>query len=164
MLWIVQSYGWYEQLKILWFEASRCYEQHRAKDDMCDSWSWAYDPKYNEQLKSMDDMNDSEWWAQSSRWYEHLKVVIYLKDFESWITQGSRCYEQLRVLDDMNDSRSLNLRPLDAMNNSRLRMTWTILSCELMNLIDMNSLGLWMKWMTPGHKLRTLDAMKNSGL
>ena len=36
--------------------------------------------------------------------------------------QGSRCYEQLRVVDDMNDLGSREVRSLDALNNSRLRM------------------------------------------
>ena len=35
---------------------------------------------------------------------------------------GSRCYEKISFIDDMNDSRSHDLRPLDAMTNSRLRM------------------------------------------
>ena len=30
--------------------------------------------------------------------------------------QGSRFYEQLRVVDDINDSRSYEFRPRDAMN------------------------------------------------
>ena len=37
----VQSYGWYEQLRIPSAQASRCYEQVRGKDNMNDSWSWA---------------------------------------------------------------------------------------------------------------------------
>ena len=45
-----------------------------------------------------------------------LKVVVDMKDSES-CAQGFRCYELLRVLDDMKDSRSSYLRPLDAMNN-----------------------------------------------
>ena len=45
-----------------------------------------------------------------------LKVVVDMKDSES-CAQGSRCYEQLKVLDGMKDSRSSDLRPLDAMNN-----------------------------------------------
>ena len=98
----------------------------------------------------------------------------------TWMTPGHK----LKVLDDMNNSRSLNLKPLDAMNNSRLRMTWTILCYEPLTLNAMNSSGLCMKWMTPGHELRNrcyeqlnvvddmngyeshefrpLDAMKNS--
>ena len=36
--------------------------------------------------------------------------------------QAYRCYEQIIIVDDMNDSGSRDLRPLDAMNNSRLSM------------------------------------------
>ena len=163
MLWTTWRYGWFEQLGILWVEASRCYKQHRAKDDMNDSCSWAYDPKCNEQLRVVDDMNDFGSWAQGFRGYEQLKIVVDMKNSESY-AQGSRCYEQLRVLDDMNDSWSRDLRPLDGMDNSRLRITWMILGCQPMTLNDVNSLGLCMKWMTPGHELRTVVAMKNSRL
>ena len=44
----------------------------------------------------------------------------------------------------MNDSGSYEPRPLDAMNNLRLRMIRTILDRELMSLNIMNSSGLWM--------------------
>ena len=63
---------------------------------------------------------------------------------------GSRCYEQLKVVDDTNNSRSNELRPLDGMNNSGVWMIWTILDCETMALkcceqlklvIDMNDSG-----------------------
>ena len=83
MLWTTQSYRWYEQIGILWVEAFRFYEQHKAKDDTNDSLSWAYDPKGNEQLRAMDDMNYSKSWAQGSRCYEKLKVVVGVKEFES---------------------------------------------------------------------------------
>ena len=39
-----------------------------------------------------------------------------MNDFELY-AQCSICYEQPRVVDDINDSRSYELRPLDAMNN-----------------------------------------------
>ena len=45
----------------------------------------------------------------------------------------------------MNDSGSLDLRPLDAMNNSRLRMIGMILGYKRMNLNAKNNLGLCMK-------------------
>ena len=115
------------------------------------------------------------WIAQGYGWHEWLR---------SW-AQGSRCYEQLRVVDDMNDSglssrlkmlwitqglddknnsRSRELRPLDSMNTSRLRMIWTILGRELKALDAMNSLGLWMKWITLGHELGARDGMNSLGL
>ena len=86
-----------------------------------------------------------------------------MKDFKS-CALGSRCYEQLRVVNDMNYSGSRDLRPLDAMNNSRLRMIWTILGCAFMTLNAKNSLGLCMTWTNLGHKLMTLNSMKNPGL
>ena len=65
-----------------------------------------------------------------------------MKDFKS-CALGSRCYEQLRVVNDMNYSGSRDLRPLDAMNNSRLRMISMILIREPMDLNAMNNLALW---------------------
>ena len=56
--------------------------------------------------------------------------------------QAFRCHEQLRVLDDMKDSRSHELKPLDAMNNSKLWIIWTTR--------DPMSSGLWMVWTTQG--------------
>ena len=61
---------WYERLGILWAKASRCYEQHRVKDDTNNSWSWAYVFKCYEQLKAVDDMKNFVSWAQGSRCYE----------------------------------------------------------------------------------------------
>ena len=66
-----------------------------------------------------------------------------MKDFELF-GSGSRCYEQLRVMDEMNDSGSHDHKPLDAMNNSSLRMIQTILGCKPMTLDVKNSLGLCM--------------------
>ena len=60
--------------------------------------------------------------------------MIYSK---SW-NQSSRFYKELKVMDDMNDSGSHELKPLDAMNYSRLRMIWMILHDELKPLDDMN--------------------------
>ena len=118
-----QSCGWYEQLGVRWAKASRFYEQ----------------------LRVMYDMNDSRSWARGSRCYEQLRVVVDMKDYEL-CTLGSRCYEQLINVDDMNGSRSRDLRLLDAMNNSSLRMIWMILGCEPMTLNAKNSLGLCMTW------------------
>ena len=141
MLWIAQSYGWYEQLGILWAKASRCYEQ----------------------LRVVDDMNDFRSWDEGSRCYEQLKVLVDMKEFKL-CASGSRCYEQLKVVDDMNDLGSHDLRPQNAMNNSSLRTIWTILGFKPMTLNAKNSLGLCMTWMNLGHKLRNLDAMNNLGL
>ena len=77
-------------------------------------------------------------------------------------TEGFRWCDDVRVMDDMNNLRSYELRPLDTMNNSRLWMIWTILHHTLKQLDAMNNLGLWMTWMTLGHKLRALNAMNNS--
>ena len=38
------------------------------------------------------------------------------------LAQGSECYEQLKVVDDMNDSGSRALKPLDGMINSGVWM------------------------------------------
>ena len=65
-------------------------------------------------------------------------------------------------MDDMNDSRSCQFKPLDAMNLLGLCMTLTTPGRELSALDTMNTLGLWLTWMTLGHKLKALDAMKNS--
>ena len=59
----VQSYGWYEQLRIPWAQASRCYEQLKVEDNMNDSWSLANGFKCYEQLKVVLHMKDPELWA-----------------------------------------------------------------------------------------------------
>ena len=53
-----------------------------------------------------------------------------MKESGSW-AQGFKRYEQLRVINDMNDLGLHELRPIDAMNRSRLWMIWTILCHEL---------------------------------
>ena len=58
--------------------------------------------------------------------------------FSSW-SQGSRCYEQLIVVNDMNDSVSCDLRPLDAMNRLGLWMLITILQHTHKPLYAMNN-------------------------
>ena len=86
-----------------------------------------------------------------------------MNDFGSW-AQGSKCYEKLIVMDDMNNSGSYELRPLDAKNNLEIRMIWTILDHEPKRLNVMNILGLWMIWRNLGHELKALDAMNSLGL
>ena len=68
-------------------------------------------------------------------------------------------------MDGINDSGSHDLKPLDAMNNSGLRMIIMILGPMPMTLNDMNRSELWMTWMTLGHelKLRAMVDMKNLG-
>ena len=46
-------------------------------------------------------------------------------------------------MDDMNDLRSDDPRPLDAMNDLGLRIIRTILACEPMSLNVMNRSKLW---------------------
>ena len=58
--------------------------------------------------------------------------------------KGTWCYEQFKDVDDMNDWMSHELKALDAMNNSRLRLMWTILGHEIKVLDAMKSSGLWM--------------------
>ena len=62
----------------------------------------------------------------------------------------------------MNNSRSYELRSLDAMNNIRLRMIQMILGCEPMILNVMNNSGLWMTYMTLGCELKVVVDMKDS--
>ena len=57
--------------------------------------------------------------------------------------QGSRCYEQLKFMVVMNNS-SYELKVIDAMNNSRLWMTWATLVQRPRALNAMKSLDLWM--------------------
>ena len=57
------------------------------------------------------------------------------------LAQGSRCYKQLRVMDDMNDLGSLELRSIDVLYISRLRMIRTIFGCEPMTLNVMKTRG-----------------------
>ena len=68
-------------------------------------------------------------------------------DDKSWSmssVHGCGCYELLEVVNDMNDLGSHELTPLDAMNNSRLRITLMILSPKPMTLNAMNSSKLWL--------------------
>ena len=64
----------------------------------------------------------------------------------------------------MNDFRSYELRSLNVLNNSRLRMIWTIFGYEPMMLNIMNNSRLWMTWTTQVRELRALDVMNNSCL
>ena len=102
-------------------------------------------------------------WAKSSRCYERFRDMDDVNKSVSW-AQHSRCYEQVKVVDDMNNSWSPEIRPLDAMNGSRLYKIWTILSREHQALNVMNTSRLWMTRTTHGHKLKALDDMNNSGL
>ena len=67
-------------------------------------------------------------------------------------------------MDDMNDLGSCELRSLDALNNSRLRMVWMIFYHEPMTLNVMNNSGLWMTWTNQGYELKALDVINNSSL
>ena len=64
----------------------------------------------------MEDMNDSVSWAQ-----------------------GSKCYEQLKVVDNMNNSRSHELKLLDFKNDSLFWKIWMILGHEHQALNVMNT-------------------------
>ena len=86
----------------------------------------------------MNEMNDSRSSSNGSSCYEQLRVVMDMNDF-MLLAQGFRYYEQLRVVDDMNDLGSRELQSLDALNSSRLRMTWIIFVYEPMMLNIMNN-------------------------
>ena len=82
-------------------------------------------------------MNDYGSWTQDSTWYEKLKVGDDMNDSRSW-EEGSRCYENLMGVDYMNDL-GCELKNLDAMNNSKLWMTWTSLGLEIKVLHTMDT-------------------------
>ena len=63
MLWTTHLCVWYERLRILWAEGSRCYERLKVVVDMNDSESWGIGSRFYEQLRFVDDMNDSWSWA-----------------------------------------------------------------------------------------------------
>ena len=65
-------------------------------------------------------------------------------------------------MDDMNDLRSCQFRPLDAVNHLGLWMTLMTPGHELSTLDTMNASGLWLTWTTLCRKLKALDAMKKS--
>ena len=84
-------------------------------------------------------MNDSESWAQGFRCYEKLGIKMTWMTPGPW-SQGSRFYEKFKAIDDMKD-----------------------FGCGHRALNAMNSLGLFMTWMTLGRVLRAPDAMKTQG-
>ena len=84
------------------------------------------------------------------------------------LAKGFECDDQLKVVDDMNDSGSHELKPLDGMNKSRVWMIWTILSRETMALkcyeqhkpiIDMNEFGSWAQGSRCYEQLKAMDDM-----
>ena len=103
MLWATQSCGWYEQLSMLWDQASRCYEQLIAKDDFNDSWLWSYLIAINSlelwmtwttsshELKAQDAMNNSGLcmtWTTLGRGLRALDAINNLGLCMTWMTQG----------------------------------------------------------------------------
>ena len=85
-----------------------------------------------------------------------------MNDSQSWILD-SRCNEQLRVVVDRK-TLSCEVKALNAMNNSKLWLTWMTLGHELRALDAINSSGLLMTWGTLGHELKALDGMNSFGL
>ena len=69
----------------------------------------------------MNEMNDSRLSTQGSSCYDQLRVVVDMNDF-MFSVHGFKFHEQLRVVDDMNNLGSYELRSLDVLNSSRLRM------------------------------------------
>ena len=68
------------------------------------------------------------------------------------LAQAFKFYEHVRVMDDMNNYRSLELRPLDAMKSLGVLIIWMILSRvamapnalkQLMGVVDMNDFWSW---------------------
>ena len=142
MLWTTQGYGCFEQLSFVNDTNDLISHELRPLDAMSSLWLWMIWMILYHELRVGDHMNDSKLWAHNSRYYKQLKVVVDMNDFGLW-AQGSGCYKHLRVVDDINDSGSHELRPHDIMNNLELWIIGVIISCELMALISMNSLGLW---------------------
>ena len=54
------------------------------------------------------------------------------------LAKGFECDDQLKVVDDMNDSGSHELKPLDTMNCLGMWIIWMILRHELKPLDDLN--------------------------
>ena len=88
-----------------------------------------------------------------------------MNDFRLW-PQHSKCYDQLKVVDDMNDSTSHELKPLEGMNKSGVWIIWTILGSETMTLkcyeqhrpiVDMNDSGLWAQGSRCYEQLRVVE-------
>ena len=73
------------------------------------------------------------------------------------LSQVSRCYKQVKIVDDMNDSGSHEIKPLNAMNRSRL---WKHERLQVVS--SMNSLRLWMTWTPQDLELWDLDVKNNS--
>ena len=132
---------------------------HELKNlDAMNNWGlWMIWMILGHELKALDTMNNSGLWMTKwlrvvcstakmlwtphyCGWYELLTTQGYgwLNDFGSW-AQDPRCYEHLIIMDDMNVSRSCDLRPLDAMSNLGLRMIWMILGREPIALNAMKS-------------------------
>ena len=64
----------------------------------------------------------------------------------------------------MNDLISYDLRPLDGMNRSQLRIISMILGHEPMSPNVMNSTGFWMKLKTLSHEVKSFHAIESSEL
>ena len=88
---------------------------------------------------------------------KQLKVVNDKSYSRSW-AKGYGCYEQLSIMDDMNDSRSCEVKPIDAKYNSKLWMIWICVLRELKVMDDMNDSRLWVQSCEWYERLRILWA------
>ena len=113
-------------------------------DDMNDSGLWAQGSRYYEQLRVVVDTNDSSSWAHDSKCYEQLKAMNDINYSGSW-AEGYGCYEKVSIMHHMNDSRSHEVKPIDAMYNSKLWMIWIYLLHGLKVVDDMNEFGSWVQ-------------------
>ena len=163
MLWIAQSYGWYEGLGScelrcldstnslgLWMIWMILHHELKPLNAMNNSRLWMTWTTLGHEVKTVDTMiNSGLWltWITPGRELKSLNImkakgwddISYLG---SW-AKGPQHYEQLKVVDDMNDSSSYELSLLNAMNISRLWMIWTIISWEPMALNTKNSSRMW---------------------
>ena len=88
-----------------------------------------------------------------------------MKDSSSWI-QCYISYDHLRFVDNMNDSGSLELKPLNAMNNFWMWMIWMILRHELWSRVmdDMNNSSSWAHASRYYEQLKVVIYLKEYGL
>ena len=137
-----QVYGCFQQLSIVNDMNDFISHELRPLEALSRLGLWMIWMILRHELRVVDGMNDYKLWAHNSRYYEQLKAVADMNDFGSW-AQGSGCYEQLRLIDDMNNLGSHELKPQYTRNKLELWVLWTILRCELMTLISINSSELW---------------------
>ena len=77
------------------------------------------------ELRALDVMNNSGLWMTRTTLGHELRALCAMNNIRLWLiwaswAHGFRCYELLEVMNDMKDLRSCQLKPLGAMNSSKL--------------------------------------------